>query len=199
MVEKPEYRGVVALVPAVSEKEQLELIAKYAPSETYTLGRDATHDDVIQQQRPPRAVVVSDAALLAEQRGNKDARFDSFLWFKGEIHRKPHSGFIVEARTGLRSDRPKDWAVMRRTAKRHCASRAQGRKSALNAKRGAKPWPPPGVTPPIKAAMRELWYTIKGKRTADDAAADIKKTFRKLAPGRTVLYREFGDPVMKKR
>lgn len=193
MVDKIDYRGVVNPVPGVSETEQRELVAKYEPSEIYTLGRDAAPDDVIKQTRPPRAVVVSDLALLAEPRGNKAARTDSFVWLKTEIHRK--GGFVVEARTGRRSNRPKDWLAMRQDAERMCGRMAQGAKSALNAKRGAKPWI---GTKAENEAIREEWYTKPG-RTVDDAVKAIKRRLGKRAPGRTVIYREFDVPVMKKR
>lgn len=191
-----DYRGVVQPVRAVPEAEQLELIGAYAPSETYDLSREGGHDAVLRQQRPPRAVVVSDAALLGEQRGNKAARFDSFLWFKGELHKR--GGFFVEARTGLRSDRPKDWVILRRTAEAACGRLAQGAKSALNAKRGAKPWNA-ALLPGDKGTIKDEWYVITGKRTVDDAVKAIKSKLGKRAPGRTVLYREFDAPVMKKR
>lgn len=196
MVEKTDFRGVINPVKAIPEAEQRELIAAYEPSETYNLGKDATHDDVIRQQRPPRAVVVSDAALLGEQRGNKAARFDSFLWFKNEIHRR--GGWFEEARTGLRSNRPKDWAILRPAAEKMCGRLAQGAKSALNAKRGAKPWDA-DLQPGDKGVIRAEWYVINGKRTVDDAVKAIKAKLGKRAPGRTVLYREFDAPVIKRK
>lgn len=190
-----DYRGVIQPVRAIPETEQRELIAKYQPSETYALGGDATQDTVLRQQRGARAVAVSDAALLGEQRGNKAARVESFLWFKVELHKR--GGFFVEARTGLRSDRPKDWAKIRPAAEAMCGRLAQGAKSALNATRGAKPWDA-DLQPGDKGAIREEWY-VKTGRTVDDAVRAIKKRLGKRAPGRTVLYREFGLPVIKKR
>lgn len=196
MVEKTDYRGVVGPIRGIPEAEQRELIAKYEPSEVYTLGKNVTLENVVNQQRVPRAVVVSDAVVLAAQKGDKDARFDGFLWFKGEIHRK--GGWVEEARTGLRSDRRQDWGPMRKSVKAACRRLSQGAKSAANAKRGAKPWDA-DLLPGDKGTIRDKWYVIKGKRTVDDAVADIKATLGKRAPGRTVLYREFGEPVMKRK
>ena len=193
MVEKTDFRGVINPVKSIPEAEQRELIAKYQPSEVYDLGK-GEHETVIRQQRPPRAVVVSDAALLGEQRGNKTARFDSFLWFKNELHKR--GGWFMEARTGLRSNRPKDWAIIRRTAEAMCGRLAQGAKSALNARKGKKPW---AGSRDDKDAIRAKWYRVPGKRTVDDAVADIKTALGKKAPARTVLYREFGEPVTKRK
>lgn len=192
MAEKTDFRGVINPVKFIPEAEQRELIAKCEPSEVYDLGK-VEHETVIRQQRPPRAVVVSDAALLGEQRGKKTARFDSFLWFKNELHKR--GGWFVEARTGLRSNRPKDWAIIRRTAEAMCGRLAQGAKSALNAKKGKKPW---AGTRDEKDLIRSKWYRAPG-RTVDDAVAEIKKLLGKKAPGRTVLYREFDDPVTKRK
>jgi hypothetical protein len=194
MVEKTDFRGVINPVKAIPEAEQRELIGKYEPSETYNIGKDGTQDLVIRQQRPPRAVVVSDAALLGEQRGYKDARFDSFLWFKAEIHKPGRGGFILEARTGRRSDRPKDWLAMRRDAERMCGRLAQGAKSALNAKKGKKPYVP---TPEEKRVMREEWHDVRHK-TVDDAVAAIKKRLGKRAPGRTKIYAILGSPYERR-
>lgn len=191
-----DYRGVIQPVRAIPEAEQRELIAKYEPSEVYVLGGEVTQDTVAKQQRPPRAVVVSDAALLGEQRGSKTARFDSFLWMKAELHKR--GGWFEEARTGLRSNRDKDWAILRRTAEKMCARLAQGAKSALNAKRGAKPWDA-DLQPGDKGTIRAEWYVINGKRTVDDAVKAIKAKLGKRAPGRTVLYREFDAPVIKRK
>lgn len=197
VVEKTEYRGIVNPVPSITEVEQRELIAKYEPTEVYDYSKGHSPDDVLKQQRAPKAVVVSDAALVIEQIGGLQARYEGFLWFTTDLHRK--GGFYIEARTGLRSNKKADWAIIRPTAKKMLGRFAQGRKSAFNAKRGAKPWPPAEVTREIMQAIKDDWYVIRGKRTSDDAAKAIKRKFKKLAPGRTVLYRTFGDPVMKKR
>lgn len=197
VVEKTEYRGIVNPVPSIPEAEQRELIAKYEPTEVYDYGSGATPDDVLKQQRAPKAVVVSDAALVIEQIGSKEARYEGFLWFKTDLHRK--GGFFIEARTGLRSDKKADWAIIRPNAKKMLGRFAQGWKSAFNAKRGAKPWPPPEVTLEIRQAMKDEWYTVASKRTSDQATAAIKRKFKKLAPKRTILYREFGPPVIKRK
>lgn len=192
MVEKTDFRGVINPVKAIPEADQRGMIAKYEPSEVYNLGRASTHDDVIRQQRSPRAVVVSDAALLADQRGNKAARFESFLWFVVELRKR--GGWFEEARTGLRSNRPKDWVVLRRTAEAMCGRLAQGAKSALNAKKGAKPYIP---TAEEKRVMSEEWYDVRHK-TVDAAVAAIKKRLGKRAPGRTKLYAILGSPYERR-
>lgn len=195
MVEKPEYLAVINPVPALSEAVQREMLAEFQPQEWFVVGKDGTLDQLVSLVRPPRVVLVAYTALLGEQSGSRDDRYDSMVATKVAIHKR-HS-YAQEA-GGRRSNR--DWRLMRPAGKGMCGRFAQGRKSALNAKRGAKRWDDkPGMTPQIKAAMKDEWFVIPGKRTVDDAVAAIKKKFRKLASGRTVLYREFGDPVMKKR
>ena len=191
---KTEYLALINPVPALPEAEQLAMLTRFQPTDTFTVDKDGTYDQFIGLVLPPRVVLVAYPAMLAEQRGNADARRDSMKAAKVAIHKK---GCHAQDADGRRSD--KDWPAMRRHGDAMCGRIGQGRKSALNAKRGAKPWPPPEVTPQIKAAMKDEWYVIPGKRTVDDAVKAIKRKFRKLAPGRTVLYREFGDPVMKKR
>lgn len=195
MVEKPEYMALVNPVPALPESEQREMLAKFQPTEWFVVGKDGEYDQFIGLVRPPRVVLVAYPAMLAEQVGDKWGRRDSMVALKVAIHKR-HSR--VEDAEGNSSDR--NWRTMRAGGEKMCSRIAQGRKSALNAKRGANRWDDkPGMTPQIKAAMKEEWFVIEGKRTVDDAVKAIKRKFRKLAPGRTVLYREFGDPVMKKR
>lgn len=138
MAGKTIYRGVVNAVPGIPEKDQRELIAKYEPDEIYVLNKEAVQDDLIFQMRPPKAIVVSDVALLAVQKGTKADRCESLLWFKRAIHKK--GGFLVDARTGLRSDNPKDWVEMRKIAAPMLGRIAKGTRSAANAKRGADPY-----------------------------------------------------------
>lgn len=128
-----EYRGVVQPLPSLPEPEQRAALKKFAPVELYTLGRDATHDDLLRQQRKGRVVVVQWAALLARQKGTKESRLVSLLQFKDDLHDR--AGYILEAATGLRSDR--DWRAMRRKAEEMLGRIAQGSRSAVNGRRGS--------------------------------------------------------------
>ena len=188
MVEKPEYLALYNPVPPLPVAEQVEMLAKFAPAESFVLGKDGTLDQFIGLVRPPRVVLVAYAALLGDQAGSKSDRCDSMVATKVAVHKR-HS-YVVEA-SGRRSDR--DWPGMRLTGGAMCGRLAQGRKSALNAKRGAKPWLP---TPEEKAICREEWFD-KRNATIDSAVLAIKRRLKKRAPGRTVLYRTFGSPYTK--
>lgn len=191
MVEKPEYLAVINPVPALPEAAQREMLAEFQPQEWFVVGKDGTLDQAVGLVRPPRVVLVAYAALLGEQSGSRDDRYDSMVATKVAIHKR-HS-YAQEA-GGRRSN--KDWRLMRPAGKAMCGRFAQGRKSALNAKRGAKPWI---GTKDEKEIIRDEWYTVPGKRTTDDAVKAIKRRLKKRSPGRTVLYREFDAPVMKRK
>lgn len=191
MVEKPEYLALINPVPALPESAQREMLAKFQPQEWFTVDKDGSLDQFLGLVRPPRVVLVAYPALLAEQHGPAGARRDSMIATKVAIHKR--YSHIRDAE-GRRSD--KHWPAMRTAGKAMCGRLAQGRKSQLNAKRGAKPWI---GTRDEKDAIREEWYVVPGKRTVDDAVAAIKKRLKKRSPGRTVLYREFDAPVIKKR
>ena len=134
MDENIDFRGLVNHLPGIPEGDQLTLIAKFKPSEIYTISRDVTLTDVIKQQRKPRAVVVSHIVCAALQKGKKYDRFVSLLDFKDEIHAR--EGFIVEASTERRSDKRADWYVMKEDAKVMFGRIAMGARSAINGRRG---------------------------------------------------------------
>jgi hypothetical protein len=128
------YRGVIQPLPSLPEHEQRELLKPLRLADIYVLGRDSTHEDLIRQQRKGRALAVPWAAVLARQKGRKDSRYASLLEFVGEIHAR--GGHVIEVKTGLRSDRPADWRIMRAEAEKMLGRIAQGSKSAANARRG---------------------------------------------------------------
>jgi len=130
-----EYRGVIQPLPNLPEPEQRAALKGFKLGELYVLGRDCTQDDIIAQQRGNRVVVAPWAAVLARQKGKKDARFSSLLAFVVELHAK--GGHIIEAATGLRSNKPADWRKMREEAERMLGRIAQGARSATNARRGS--------------------------------------------------------------
>lgn len=137
MVEKVDYRGLVNPLPGFPEPEQRKLIAKYEPSEIYVIDRDSNHDEIIRQQRPPKAVVVAHTALAARQRGKVLDRYANLLEFKDAIHSR--GGHIRDASTGMRSDRRSEWEKMRAEARTVLGRIAQGARSALNSRRGTPP------------------------------------------------------------
>lgn len=190
MVDKTEYLALINPVPALSETAQREMLALFRPAESFVVDKDGPYDSFIGLVRPPRVVLVVYPALLAEQRGSAIARRDSMIALKVAIHKR-HSH--VEDAEGRRSD--KNWPAMRASGKAMCGRLAQGRKSQLNAKRGAKPWNPP---PENRRRAREEWFS-KRHATIDEAVRAIKKLLGKEAPGRTVLYREFGSPYAKSK
>src|SRR6185369_5307849 len=81
-----EYRGVIQPLASIPEHEQRASLKGLPLAEIYVLGRDCTHEDIIRQQRPGRALVVPWAAVAARQRGRKDSRYASLLEFRDEIH-----------------------------------------------------------------------------------------------------------------
>ena len=129
-----EHRGVIQPLPSLTEPEQRAALKPFDCTELYILGRDATHEDLLRQQRKGRVIVVQWTGLLARQRGTKDSRIISLLEFVDELRAK--GGFIIEAATGKRSDRPADWRAMRAKAEEMLGRIAQGAKSAENARRG---------------------------------------------------------------
>lgn len=135
MVEKPEYRAVVQPVTGLPEARQLELLARFEPCEYYVCRTADDFESFIKHLRPPRVVAVAYAGLLGEQRGNKLDRVDNMAGMKAAIHRR--GCYIVEA--GGRDSR-KAWAAMRRDGEEMCRRLAQGRRSALNGRKGAEPY-----------------------------------------------------------
>jgi hypothetical protein len=129
-----EYRGVIQPLPSLREPEQREIIAKFEPTEVYCLGRESTHDDILRQQRQGRVVVTPWAACLARQKGNKDSRIANLLEFKDDLHSR--GGYILEAKTGLQSNKAADWRAMREKAAQMLGRIAQGAQSAENARKG---------------------------------------------------------------
>ena len=96
---------------------------------------NACHQDVVRQQRKPRAVVVSHIVCAAYQKGKVSERFSNLLDFKDEIHAR--GGFIVEVTTGRQSNKQDDWKLMKEDARRCLGRISQGTKSATNGQRGS--------------------------------------------------------------
>src|SRR5689334_512927 len=129
-----EHRGVIQPLPSLPEHEQRAALKPFNCTEIYTLGRDAAHEDLLRQHRKGRVVVVQWTALLARQKGTKDSRINSLLDFAIELYRK--DGYIIEAATGLKSNKASDWRAMIAKASEMLGRIAQGSKSAENARRG---------------------------------------------------------------
>lgn len=133
---KTEFLALYNPVPGIPADVQAGMLAKFAPTESFLVGKDGTLDDFPKLVRPPRVVLVAYAGLLADQsRGSRDDRSDSMVAMKVAIHKK-HS-YVVEA-GGRRSD--KAWRAMKAAGDEMCRRLAQGAKSALNARRGAEPF-----------------------------------------------------------
>jgi len=173
MMEKTDFRGVVMLLPGFPENVQREAIAPYSPSEVYVIGRAGTTlEDVVKQQRPPKAVVVQHTALAARQKG----------------------GFLVEASSGLRSDRAKDWNIMRKEADQMLRRICQGSKSAGNARRGAV-----GYTYSDKHILIMLRLMESKRYTNDDMRIEaISRNGVKPVPKRTWLLTRL-KPLARER
>lgn len=133
MVEKPEYRAIIQPVSGLSEAKQKEMLARFEPAEVYVCRTAGDFDAFARQMRPPRVALVCFSGLLGEQRGKKLDRVDSMVAMKAAIHKR--GCHVVEV--GGRDSR-KSWAQMKRDGEDMCRRLAQGAKSALNARRGAK-------------------------------------------------------------
>jgi len=125
---------VIQPLPSLPEPEQRAALKPYDCTEVYTLGRAATHEDLLRQQRKGRAIVTPCAACLARQRGTKDSRVSSLSSFIAALHMK--GGYVIEAATGRRSNRLSDWLVMCAKAGEMLGRIAQGSKSAENGRKG---------------------------------------------------------------
>ena len=134
MSENIDFRGLINPLPGIPVGDQHNLIAKYKPSEIYTIGKVVTLQDVIKQQRAPRAVLVSHTACVVLHKGKKAERFARLLDFKDEIHDR--DGFIFEALTQRRSDIRADWNAMKEDAQEVFRRLCMGAKSAINGRRG---------------------------------------------------------------
>jgi hypothetical protein len=121
-------------VPGVSHGEQLELLAKYSPSEVYVVGRLMGREHFVKQLRRPRVVLVAWAALLAKRGGTKESRYADFLEAKDDIHAR--GSYIREAATRLRSDRPAHWRKMRAASAEMLGRLARSAKNPIKAARG---------------------------------------------------------------
>jgi hypothetical protein len=180
MVEKPEYRLLIQPVTGLPEAKQLELLAHLQPAEHYVCRTAEEFESFIKHLRPPRVVGVAYAGLLGEQRGNKLDRVDNMAATKAGIHRR--GSYVVEA--GGRDSR-KQWAAMRRDGENMCRRLAQGRRSALNGRKGAEPYEFAD-----KHLSRFALIMAKGKNDAD-RLAKIRaycKAQKLEAPKRTWLY-----------
>ena len=180
MVEKPDYRGLVQVVTGIPEADQRELLAKFNPSEIYVCRNSDDFDGYLRQMRPPRVAAVAYAGLLGEQRGNKEARMDNMVAMKVAIHKR---GCHVETATG--EDSRKDWPAMKRAGSEICRRLAQGRRSALNGRKGAEPYEFAD-----KHLSRFALIMAKGKNDKDRAAqiAAYCKTHKIGIPKRTWLW-----------
>ena len=134
-MEKSDYRGLVQPVTGLSEAAQRELLAPFEPSEIYVCRTAEDFDNYLKQMRPPRVALVVYAGLIGEQRGNKDARVENMVAMKVATHRR--GCHVVEA--GGRDSR-KAWTAMRKDGCEMCRRLAQGRRSALNGRKGAEPY-----------------------------------------------------------
>ena len=132
----PEFRVLIQPVSGLSHAAQEDICAKY-PGEVYVCRTEEELDGFLKHLRPPRIVVVSHGGLIAHQTGSKDDRVDAVAAMKTAIHRR--GCFIIEASTDRRSESDKAWKLMKRDAGELCRRLAQGRKSALNGHKGAKP------------------------------------------------------------
>jgi hypothetical protein len=181
MVEKPDYRALIQPVTGLSEAAQRELVASYAPSEIYVCKTAEDFDTFLRQMRPPRVALVPYTGILAEQRGNKLDRIDHLAAMKAGIHRR---GCIVrEAATGRGSD--KAWPAMKRDGEDMCRRLAQGRRSALNGRRGKEAY---------EFTVKQLArFLVEMGRHQNDterlaAIASYCKAQKIEMPGRTWLY-----------
>lgn len=143
MVEKPDYRGLIQPVTGLSEAAQRELLAPYEPSEVYVCRTAEDFDNYLKQMRPPRVALVAYAGVLGEQRGNKEGRVENLIAMKVAIHKRGCHVVEVSRRddpyAGRRDSRV-DWATMKRDGEEMCRRLAQGRRSALNGRKGAEPY-----------------------------------------------------------
>ena len=146
MVEKPDFRGLVQPVTGLPEAAQRELLAPFGPSEIYVCRTAEDFDNYLRQMRAPRVALVAYAGLLGEQRGNKEARVETMVAMKVGLHKR--GCHAVEVRdTALRKDGKnmcrdsrKDWTPMKRDGCEISRRLAQGRRSALNGRKGAEPY-----------------------------------------------------------
>lgn len=186
MAGKPEYRALIQPIAALSERAQRELVAPFEPAETYVCSSADDFEAFLKQIRPPRVALVAYAGLLAEQRGNKLDRVDHLAAMKAGIHRR--GGYVLEAASRRRSD--KAWPAMKRDGEDLCRRLAQGRRSALNGRRGARPY---------EFADRHVSrFVIEMAKDGNDAGRLAKiaaycKRERIEAPGRTWLKTKLNE------
>src|SRR5690242_5645468 len=119
-----EHRGVIQPLPSLPEHEQRAALKPFGCTEIYTLGRDATHEDLLRQHRKGRVIVCQWLAVLARQRGTKESRISSLLNFLIDLQAK--GGEVIEAATGLRTNRSAEWRIMRAKAEEMLGRIAQG-------------------------------------------------------------------------
>lgn len=176
---KTEYLAVIHAVPGLPEAKQREMLENFQPSEWLVLGKQFDWEHAIKLVRPPRAVLVAYAGLLAEPKGNKLSRVETMIANKVAIHKR--GGYVVEA-TGRQSD--KSWPAMKRDGEDMCRRLAQGAKSALNARRGATPFA-------YTDKQLARFLSEMGKHTNDDQRLAAIKRYCKVekieAPKRTWL------------
>jgi hypothetical protein len=177
---KPDYRGFVNPVPGISQGEQKELMAKYGPSDVYTIAKGVGREDFIKQLRKSRVALVAWTALLAKRGGTKESRYADLMEAKDDIHAR--GSHIREAATGLRSDRPADWRKMRAAAGEMLGRLARSAKNPIKAARGS---PPLNYSNQELSAMLVIVYSPDYTNYVQRAAA-IKKAGIKV-PSRTWL------------
>lgn len=180
MVEKPEFLALINPVAGLPAAKQIELLAKFEPSVTVTIGKDCDHDGFIRLVWPPRVVLVAYAGLLAEQHGKLHDRTDSLVASKAAVHKR--GSHVVEA-SGR--DSRKKWPAMKRDGEDMCRRLSQGAKSALNAKRGARrlddDWTDSDIRDMLRVKESRKYPNWRTRRAA------IVKLGIKPVPGRTVF------------
>jgi len=146
--------------------------------------------ELIRSIRPGTIIEVIEAYLLATDGGRSDSRKRDWLKTVDEIEDK--GGIIIETRTGLRSDKPKEWRQVQAMAFEQIARSGKGRNSSANGalSKGAPRWNP---TPEQLDVAERQWFSRKHK-TDDERMAAIQDKLGKAAPSRTTMRKYFGSP-----
>lgn len=183
MSKKPDIRSFWNPAPRLTEATQKGLLSGelYGPHE-----RDA----LIGSIRPGSFVEVVELYLLAKAKGRSDSRKRDLLAAVDRIEER--GGIVLEASTGRRSDRPKDWRYMQAQAFEQIASSGRGRKSARNGAlaKGAPKWKP---TAEQDRVIDAIWYSRKYDND-DERMAAIQENLGKDAPGRSTVRKYYGSP-----
>lgn len=179
MAETVEYIALIQPVPGLTAADQMAVMDKFRPLDTFLIGRDGDHEAFVKLMRPPRVALVSHVGLLAEQRGKKLDRADSMAATKAAIHKRGR--WIVEASTGRRSN--KAWAAMRTAGEEMCRRLSQGAKSALNGRKGTTPLADEYDLTALRDLLR-IKTSTKYKNWRQRRAAIVRLAIKPV-PGRT--------------